>query len=277
MRTVLMIVVTGIIFLAGCMHDEVPPEIEKAILEMHKTCTDNVQMAGKKMSEVSRRIWELGDPHVKQACCRRWVEEIMRIDPDKIDMQHRGCYLGDAVHCGCGVANILDFAGASKEESWCVRIKLLSYARHNIRKLRTSLQAQSDVNWKTLKNRQVYYAYCNAVGGYNHAARMYEVALVAVEMNFDVRGLSEDVKERLKKKLEDFLGRSMRSFDQCMDYYRKNAAMEFLQLQLPNEHGEEDTPTVILTEPFKDKFDLDIDVEFPDEKPNSPIRKDNLL
>ena len=266
MRTVLMIVVTGIIFLAGCMHDEVPPEIEKAILEMHKTCTDNVQMAGKKMSEVSRRIWELGDPHVKQACCRRWSEEIMRIDPDKIDRQHRGYYLADAVHCGLGVANILDFAGASKEESWCVRIKLLSYARHHIQKFRTSLQAQSDVKRNTLKDRQVYHAYCNAVHGYNYAARRYEIALVGVEMSFDVRGLSENAKERLRKKLEDFLGRPMRTYDQCMNCYRNNVAMEFLQLRLPNEKGDECTKSVTLTEPVKDEFGLDIDVEFPEEK-----------
>ena len=264
------VVVIGSMFLGGgCVRDEVPPEIEKAILEMHKTCTDNVQMAGKKMSEVSRRIWELGDPYVKQACCRRWTEEILRIDPDKIDRQHRGYYLGDAVHCGLGVANILDFAGASKEESWCVRIKLLSYARRHIRRLRASLQAQSDVNWATLKNRQTYRVYCNAVWGYNHAARMYEVALVSVETCFDVRGLSEDAKESLRKKLEDFLGRPMRTYDQCMNYYRKNVAMEFLQLRLPKEQEEECTKSVILTEPFKDEFEMDIDVEFPDEKPDS--------
>ena len=78
-RTITMVVVTGIAFLAGCTRDEgapeidegIPPEIDEGIRDAYDTYLSNVPLAKKKRGAVSQKIAMICDPKIRTACLRR--------------------------------------------------------------------------------------------------------------------------------------------------------------------------------------------------------------
>ena len=244
-RAILMFVATGIGFLVGCTRDEIspeideaiPPEIDEAIRDAYDTYLSNVPLAKKKRGAVSQKIAMIDDPNVRQACNRRCIKGYLNIDPERIELRYRGRYLHDVIHDGFLTADAGLFFGESnecKETALDDLLKLLAYVRKHARKLKAAVQAMpTGEEGNMIKDGGAYAAYLDAEGGYNAVAAGYEVYLLKMEADdlpYVIRGLTEDTKARLKKRFEDFLGRPMRTHEQCIRDFKNHTATEFSRI-----------------------------------------------
>ena len=244
-RTITMVVVTGIAFLAGCTRDEgapeidegIPPEIDEGIRDAYDTYLSNLPLARKKRNAVSQKIAMIDDPNVRQACNRRCIKGYLNIDPERIELRYRGEYLHDVIHDGFLTADAgLSFGESmeSKEASLDDLLKLLAYVRKHARKLKAAVLAMpTGEEGNMIKDGGAYAAYLDAEGGYNAVAAGYEVYLVKMERTdllLCIRDLAEDAKARFKKRFEDFLGRPMRTPEQCIKDFKNHTATEFSRI-----------------------------------------------
>ena len=113
-------------------------------------------------------------------------------------------------------------------------LKLLAYVRKHARKLKAAVQAMpTGEEGNMIKDGGAYAAYLDAEGGYNAVAAGYERYLLKMEADdlpYVIKGLTEDTKARLKKKIEDFLGRPMRTHEQCIRDFKNHTATEFSRI-----------------------------------------------
>ena len=251
-RTIIMAVVTGVAFLTGCTRDEVapemdetiPPEIGEAIRDAYDTYLTNLPLARKKRDAVSQKIAMIDDPNVRQACNRRCIKGYLNIDPERIELRYRGRYLHDVIHDGFLTADAGLFFGESnecKETALDDLLKLLAYVRKHARKLKAAVQAMpTGEEGNMIKDGGAYAAYLDAEGGYNAVAAGYERYLLKMEADdlpYVIKGLAEDTKARLKKKFEDFLGRPMRTHEQCIRDFKNHTATEFSRISHSGDGG----------------------------------------
>ena len=244
-RTIIMVVVTGIAFLAGCTRDEVapeidktiPPEIDEGIRDAYDTYLRNLPLARKKRDAVSQKIAMIDDPKIRQACNRRCIKGYLNIDPEQIELRYRGRFLHDVIQYGFRTADSGLFFGESKECKETALddlLKLLAYVRKHARKLKAAVQAMpTGEEGNMIKDGGAYAAYLDAEGGYNAVAAGYERYLLKMEADdlpYVIKGLTEDTKARLKKKIEDFLGRPMRTHEQCIRDFKNHTATEFSRI-----------------------------------------------
>ena len=219
-RSVAIVVIGSMFFGGGCVRDEVPPEIEEAIDDVTSAYTCNFQVAGKKREALAAKISSIGCPQVKLACYRRCVHKILCVDPKNIELQYRGRYLSDVVQYVILSADVLVLTGASKEEAWDTRFELLSYVRKHMRLLRESvLVMPNGEEGGLIRDIGAHMAYIEAQTGYKAVASWYEEYVFKMEKHdfpFDVKDLPQDVRVRLQKRLEAFLGRPMRAPGQCI-------------------------------------------------------------
>jgi hypothetical protein len=241
-RTIIMAVVTGIGFLAGCTRGEVsteidetiPPEIDEGIRDAYDTYLKNIALARKKRGVVSQKIATIDDPKIRMACLRRCAERYLSIDPEMIELLYRGWYLYDVIHDGLYAADAGVLFGESKETVLDDQLKLLAYVRKHARKLKAAVQAMpTGAEGNMIKDGGAYAAYLDAEGGYNAVAAAYEMYLLKMErvdLLYDIRGLTDEAKARLKKRFEDFLGRPMRTPEQCIKDRKNRRATEFSRI-----------------------------------------------
>ncbi len=243
--TIIMAVVTGVAFLTGCTRDEVapemdetiPPEIGEAIRDAYDTYLTNLPLARKKRDAVSQKIAMIDDPNVRQACNRRCIKGYLNIDPERIELRYRGEYLHDVIHDGFLTADAgLSFGESmeSKEASLDDLLKLLAYVRKHAPRLKAAVQAMpTGEEGSIVKDGGAYAAYLDAERGYNAVAAGYEMYLLIMERMYlllYIRDLTEDAKARFKKRFEDFLGRPMRTPDQCIKDRKNHTATEFSRI-----------------------------------------------
>ena len=244
MKTKLITVVVAGSLLVGCMRDEVPAEINTAILEIQDAYMRNeqcsVQRALMKTRELNTMISLIDDMHVKRACYWRLTKSFLDIDPDKIELRYRGRYLESVLRKGFDNIDTLELAlGTEKEEAWDARLKIISYVRHHVRRLRERIKLPDGVELHgtmlVVKDMDADRRCMDMVSGYNAIALRYENLLRRMEKHDfrdGIKDLPEDVRVRLLKKFEDYLGRPMRTPEQC-DRDRKNGtAVEFPFLSL---------------------------------------------
>ena len=175
-RQVLMIVVTGISFLVGCIRDEIPLEIDAAIRDAYDTYMNNVPLARKKRAAMSQKIASIGDPNIRRACNRRCIRMYLNIDPERIELRHRGRYLCDVIGHGFRIADSGLFHGEKKETALDDLLELLSYVRRHARKLKVAVQAMpTGEEGRRIKDCGAYAAYLDAEKGYNAVAVGYEI------------------------------------------------------------------------------------------------------
>ena len=241
-RTIIMVVVTGIALLAGCTRDEVspeideaiPPEIDAAIRDAYDTYLSNLSLARKKRGAVSQKIAMIGDPKIRTDCLRRCIEGYLNIDPERIELRYRGEYLHDVIQDGFLTADAGLFFGESKEAALDDLLKLLAYVRKHARKLKPAVQAMpTGEEGNIIKDGGAYAAYLDAERGYNAVAAGYEMYILKMERTdllLCIRDLTEDAKARLKKRFEDFLGRPMRTPEQCIKDRKNHTATEFSRI-----------------------------------------------
>ena len=224
------VVVGSIILCVGCARDEIPQEIEEAMQDVTTAYTSNFQVAGKKRESLVAKISSISCPEVKLSCYRRYIRRILCLDPESIDLRYRGRYLGDVVQHVILTADVLVLTGSSKEEAWDARFKLLSYVRKHMQRLHENVQTMpKGEEGGVVRDVGAHRAYLEAKTGYNAATCWYEQYVFKVEKHdflFDIKDLPEDVKERLRKKFEDFLGRPMRPPEQCIRDHKNHAATE---------------------------------------------------
>ena len=244
MKARMVIGVAGCVLFVGCMRDVVPPEINEAIQALQDAYMSNdrdvVQAAPKKFGELDGKISSIEDPQARLASYWRSIDKILSIDPEKIDLAYRGLYLCDVVKSGLlSLADSMECKGASKEEAWEARFKLLSYARKHIRKLRASIQRPKGVERRgtgfDVKDAGAFERYMETRAGYNYAAGAYEThvrMMEAYSFCHDIKDLPVDTKTRLRKRFEDFLGRPMRTLEQCRRDHKNKTATEFPFLSL---------------------------------------------
>lgn len=244
MMTKLITVVAGGFLLVGCMRDEVPAEINTAIQEIQdaymRNEQRNVQLALKKTRELYDRISLIDDMRVKRACYWRLTKSYLDVDPDKLELRYRGRYLESVLRKGFDNIDTLELTlGTEKEEAWDARLKIISYVRHHAKRLRESIKlpdgVESHGTMLVVKDVEADRRYMDMVSGYNAIALRYENLIRRMEKHDfrdDIKDLPEDVRVRLLKKFEDYLGRPMRTPEQC-DRDRKNGtAVEFPFLSL---------------------------------------------
>ena len=229
------VVVIGSMFLGGgCVRDEVPPEIEEAMRDVTSAYTCNSQVAGKKREALVVKISSIDCPQVKLSCYRRWIHKILCLDPESIALQYRGRYLSDVVQHVILPADVLVLTGASKEEAWDARFKLLSYVRKHMWRLRESVQTMpKGEEGGVIKDGGVHMAYLEAKTGYSAVASWYEEYVFKMERHdflFDIKDLPEDVRVRMQKRFEDFLGRPIRTPEQCIRDRKNHTATEFSRI-----------------------------------------------
>ena len=248
-RAILMFVATGIGFLVGCTRDEIsleideaiPPEIDAAIRDAYDTYLSNVPLAKKKRGAVSQKIAMICDPKIRTACLRRRIKGYLNIDPERIELRYRGRYLHDVIQDGFLTADAGLFFGESKETALDDLLKLLAYVRKHARKLKAAVRAMpTGEEGNMIKDGGAYAAYLDAEGGYNAVAAGYERYLLKMERTdllLCSRDLTEDAKARLKKKFEDFLGRPMRTPEQCIKDFKNHTATEFSRISHSGDGG----------------------------------------
>lgn len=227
-KSMVVFVICSIFLGGGCVRDEVPPEIEEAMQDVASAYTRNFQVAGKKREALVARISSLDCPQVKLTCYRRCILRILCLDPKRIDLRYRGRYLSDVVQHVILSVDVLVLTGAGKEEAWEARFKLLSYVRKHMRHLRESVQSMpKGEEGGVIRDVGVHMAYLEAKTGYNAVASWYEECVIKMEKHdflFDTKDLSECIRARLQKKFEEFLGRPMRTREQChRDHWNRNA------------------------------------------------------
>ena len=235
MNRSMAVVVIGSVFLGGgCVRDEVPPEIEEAMQDVTSAYACKFQVAGKKREALVAKISSIGCPQVKLSCYRRCIHKILCLDPKSIDLRYRGRYLSDVVQHVILSADVLVLNGAGKEEAWDARFKLLSYVRKHMRHLGESVQAMpKGEEGGVIKDVGVHMAYLEAETGYNAVASWYEEYVYKMERHdflFDIKDLPEDVRVRMQKRLEVFLGRPMRTPEQCIMDRKNHTATEFSRI-----------------------------------------------
>ena len=244
MKVEMVIGVAACFLFGGCMRNDVPAEIEEAIQALQDAYMSNdrdvVQAAPKKFGELDGKISSIEDPQVRRASYWRCIDKILSINPEKIDLAYRGLYLCDVVKSGLlSLADSMECKGASKEESWEARFRLLSYVRKHIRKLRASIRMPKGVERRgtgfDVKDAGAFERYMETVEGFNYAAGEYEMHVRMMEADSfcrDIRDLPVDMKTRLQKRFEDFLGRPMRTLEQCRRDHKNKTATEFPFLSL---------------------------------------------
>ena len=131
----------------------------------------------------------------------------------------------------------MECKGTSKEEAWEARFKLLAYARKHIRKLRASIRRPKGVVRRgcVVDDIVADRRFAEEAMGYNYAAGAYETQVRMMEADSfcrDIKDLPVDTKTRLRKRFEDFLGRPMRTLEQCRRDHKNKTATEFPFLSL---------------------------------------------
>ena len=233
-RSVAVVVIGSMFFGGGCVRDEVPPEIDEAIRDAYDAYLNNVPLARKKRDAVSQKIATIDDPEIRLACIRRCIRRYLNIDPERIMLRYRGWYLNDVIYDGLFAADAGVRFGESKETVLDDQLKLLAYVRKHARKLKAAVQAMpTGEEGRIIKDSGAYAAYLDAKTGYNAVALGYEKYLLKmerVELLYDIRGLTDETKARLKKRFEDFLGRPMRTPEQCINDLKNHTATEFSRI-----------------------------------------------
>ena len=59
---------------------------------------------------------------------------------------------------------------------------------------------------------------------------MYLLKMERVDLLYYIRGLTDETKARIKKRFEDFLGRPMRTPEQCIKDRKNHTATEFSRI-----------------------------------------------
>ena len=239
MKTKWITVVVGGFLLAGCSRDEVPAEINAAIQEIqdaymrNEQC--NVQSALRKTGALCNRMSLIDDVHVKRACYWRLTKSFLDVDPDKLELRYRGRYLESVLRKGFDSIDTLERTlGAEKEEVWDARLNILSYVRHHVRRLRESIKLPDGVEVRgtmlVVKDVEADRRYMDTVSGYNATALRYENLIRRMEkrdFRDDIKDQPEEVRVRLLRRFEDYLGRPMRTPEQCDQDRKDGTVVEF--------------------------------------------------
>ena len=110
-------------------------------------------------------------------------------------------------------------AGATREEQLDVMIEMLSFMRKHIQRLREDVESHpTGKNGRVVTDMKAFMAYTECVRSYNGAAINYENYIFGVEYSeFDlaVKELPDDIKTKMRRKFETFLGRPMRTNAEC--------------------------------------------------------------
>jgi len=223
MRVELVGIFLSVSLLCGCARDDVTEEINHAIDEVCSMRVNSHMMTrvGKLSDELSKKIFSLDNRIVQRACVRRWAAKLMSFNPDRLECSQRGDYLCDMLdrHGIRSIVWMYGKAGATREDQLDVMIEMLSFMRKHIQRLREDVKSHpTGKNGRVVTDMKAFMAYTECVRSYNGAAINYENYLFGVEYaEFDLvlKELPDDIKKKMRRKFEAFLGRPMRTNAEC--------------------------------------------------------------
>ena len=177
-------------------------------------------------------IKELPDNHLKIKCLQRFTDRMMKVDlmdPSFCDVKTAADgMIDECVYRIPGIMNHL--ADASIEEVWDVRLKMLAWMQTQANRLYgdgtlpKGMQRHKNGGLIIL-DHAAYRLWTDRRNAYRTLAAAYNERLNYAEKNFP-NPLDGKIDERripeLKKKIEKFLGRPMRTPEQCAEDWYNN-------------------------------------------------------
>lgn len=170
-------------------------------------------------------IGKIADPTNRRACIDRWVDELLSYDVGKEDFYYRGQSI-TAIRrlIFYGVHNAQFSAGESPEKMWDTYLRTVSWLHSQLERLVKDCPP-TGMDGICITNDVQDDVFTKWVNCYNLCASDYDVTLQKLECNeferWRYRGVSQETCDRLLKQLELFLGRPVRTPEQCRKDWRE--------------------------------------------------------
>lgn len=265
MKKTTMLAVISVVFASGCSKDDVPQEIDLQINEVaHGISRPDRQWTGK-VDSLFADIEALTDTQQKIICFRRLADKVLEIDVSVPDIKEP-CNTAGAVISLCGdrIISRMQMSGGTIEDAWHVLISLFSWMRTQTDKLYGDGNLPEGL--KRHKNGGLIVLdleadrkYTKRKEAYIWISGSYDNRLTTAEKRFPDRNdgkIDEKKIPALKEKIEKFLGRPMRTREQCeKDWY----AGKFTELREWPGRSSAVKPAP------KKGLDVDVDVELPED------------
>lgn len=234
MRSVFAVTVS-LMFFVGCERDYLPEDIAAEIVDACDFFPANgmAKRSDELFNDLHMKICALESKAARTACVMYWKDCLMQIRPQELTPDKRGRLLCEMLnfHGVRGLVNLYGAAGASRDEQLDLLIELLSRMRRHISTLQHDIEELTCKARTGLADNGIDSLTCmNAIGGYDSIAWSYENYILLLEYHrFDsvTKDLATELRNRMRQKFEAFLGRPMRTVDECRRDHRNRKAVEF--------------------------------------------------
>ena len=215
----------------GCTRDVVPKEIEaKAIEIANRLAQPNLQ-SGEDVDALMTSIMALPDARLKATCLRSFVDKILAIDVSQPsqDMNDQRKIAGEVIMlCKSRIVSKMSEAGGTIEDAWYVYISLLSWMQVQMAKLYGDGKiprgvARTEGGGLRIFDNEAFLIYSERSFTCKWIAGWYDNLLNRMERQFpDPNDGKIDTKQIavLKNRIEKFLGRPMRTPEQCVEDWK---------------------------------------------------------
>ena len=227
MRSRTMVVCLAISVAMGCSKESIPKDVEVQMNEVIKAVMQPAAWK-EKADAVFADIATLPDKQLRIACLRRFAEKALTIDLSSPDMKNPRWTAADVKRlCHEGIIHQLEMSDGTVDDAWDVLISLLSWHRAQADKLYGDgklpkglsrlksgglLVLDFEANRKYMERR---LAYEMVASNYTLILHMTEKRFQTNEIWIWQGKVDESRIPVLKKRLEKFLGRPIRTLEQC--------------------------------------------------------------
>lgn len=224
------VVVAFVICLTACSRDAIPPRVEAQI----KGIASNIAVINKewwrRRGVLMGDIHELPSSRLKVASLQCLVDSMLDADlfsPDVADSRSTVSAVSDCIDEAIGAVG---FSGGTIEDAWNMRMKYLVWMRTQAKRFYGDGNLPDGITRLKSGGLQIldgkaYEQYSKRRGAYNFIAAAYNERLNYAEKRFPNPSdgkIDETRIPELKKKIEKFLGRPMRTPKQCDEDWYNN-------------------------------------------------------
>ena len=266
MKKTTMLAVIAIITSGGCSRDAIPAKIDARINDVANGISRPYRQWTEKVDSLFADIGALDDPRQKITCLRRLADKVLEIDVTAPDMEAPRSIAADITSlCRDRIVSRMQMSGGTIEDAWDVLIPMFAWMRTQADKLYGDGKLPKGTT--RLKggglrttDHEAYRQYAKRRDAYDLIATDYGSYLNFAEKRFPDPSngtIDESRIPALKKKIEKFLGRPMRTREQCeKDWY----AGKFTELREWPGRSSAVKPAP------KKGLDVDVDVELPEDR-----------
>ena len=215
--------------IAGCAKTSSEDILPPACMNFQRAMEDNSVNVGHHFESAIAALRGITNSELRAACYVRWIDELCALDVSNLDYNRQAYCIDEVLDATRNGGSMLDDCMASDSwlevvvDSW---LKGLSWGRKQIDRLKPTMPTGSSYDygkidertqWNSSEYSQWQNCYSTAWWSYHTALRLIEGEGFGEKFDSQCLGffVSPMAREKAKKKIEEFLGRKMRTEAEC--------------------------------------------------------------